>query len=400
MRIAIVTPLFPIARQPNKGRAIFQTALALQDHAEVEVFCPVARYPDWSQFAQRNSVFHGDLSYSPQEVRTTYFTYPAVPFVSRPWNGSVCAKRLYPHLAKMRPDLVLNYWIYPEGYSSVQVSKALRIPVIVGARGSDLCCIPGPITRMLVAKTLRTADYVLTVSENQRAVALQLGATEQKSRSILNGCNHSFFQSSGRNGAGHLIAKDQRVVLFVGRLTPAKGLRELVRAFAVLAHENSKLRLVCIGTGGLHSEIIEIARSTGIRNRIAILGDQPPAEVARWLLASDLLCLPSHSEGCPNVVIEAISSGCPVVATNVGGIPELVSPKCGILVPPQNEARLLDAMRTALSRDWDHGTIAAQFQRTWDDVAKETYEVCEKVVGHPVRSAAPARARSFAHSGD
>ena len=97
------------------------------------------------------------------------------------------------------------------------------------------------------------------------------------------------------------------------------------------------------------------------------------------MAAADLFCFPSYSEGCPNVLIEALSSGCPVVASGVGGIPELVKSDCGILIPPKDEARLTEALRIGLSRVWDHNRIASSLSRTWDDVAKETYEICQLV---------------------
>jgi glycosyltransferase involved in cell wall biosynthesis len=80
------------------------------------------------------------------------------------------------------------------------------------------------------------------------------------------------------------------------------------------------------------------------------------------------------------VVIEAISCGCPVVATEVGGIPELVNPECGILVPAENVARLTDALRAGLTRAWDREAIHSMFSRTWDNVAQETYATCQKVM--------------------
>ena len=113
--------------------------------------------------------------------------------------------------------------------------------------------------------------------------------------------------------------------------------------------------------------------------------------MARWLAASDLLCLPSHSEGCPNVVLEALYSGRPVVATDVGGTPELVDDTCGILVPKGDVPALADALARALARSWDADVISRTHGRTWDDVARETFEVCRSVLD--ARSGAVRSAR-------
>jgi glycosyltransferase involved in cell wall biosynthesis len=113
---------------------------------------------------------------------------------------------------------------------------------------------------------------------------------------------------------------------------------------------------------------------------VDFVGRKEPAEVARWMAACDLLCLPSYSEGCPNVLLEALFCGRPVVASNVGGVPELVDSGCAILVPPRDPARLADALAQALTRPWDAAAIAAHYGRSWDDVGRETFEACQETL--------------------
>jgi glycosyltransferase involved in cell wall biosynthesis len=108
-------------------------------------------------------------------------------------------------------------------------------------------------------------------------------------------------------------------------------------------------------------------------------GGLVPTQVAEWIGAADLLCLPSWSEGYPNVVVEAIACGCPVVATDVGGTSEIVNATNGLLVPPREPARLQAALAAALGCRWDRAAIAAAIRRSWDDVARETLEVCAAV---------------------
>jgi glycosyltransferase involved in cell wall biosynthesis len=101
------------------------------------------------------------------------------------------------------------------------------------------------------------------------------------------------------------------------------------------------------------------------------------------MAAADVFCLPSYSEGCPNVVIEALACGRPVVATKVGGIPELVGSACGLLVPPRDSRSLSCALAEALARRWDAQSIAQRFSRPWERVAEETIQVCYEVLGAP-----------------
>ena len=106
----------------------------------------------------------------------------------------------------------------------------------------------------------------------------------------------------------------------------------------------------------------------------------PRQTVAAWMNASDLFCLPSETEGCPNVLLEALACGRPAVATAVGGIPELIDDSCGILLPSKEPEVLARALETAARTSWDREAIAKRWRRTWTDVARETHEVCQGVV--------------------
>ena len=82
-------------------------------------------------------------------------------------------------------------------------------------------------------------------------------------------------------------------------------------------------------------------------------------DVAVWMAAADLVTLPSYMEGCPNVVLEALACGRPVVATDVGGIPEIMSDECGRLVPPRDSVDLAHALASVLDTTWDAAAISA-----------------------------------------
>ena len=103
------------------------------------------------------------------------------------------------------------------------------------------------------------------------------------------------------------------------------------------------------------------------------------AGIAQWMRAADIFCLPSYTEGCPNVLVEALACGRPIVATNVGGIPELIHQDSGILVPPRDSAALRGALHQALSKQWDGEAIARTSTRSWEAVSGETWAVCRKI---------------------
>ena len=386
-RIAVVSSYFPTREQPYRGHTAYQTLRQLRKFAEIEVFAPFAVYPRW--LTPRNFPYYRpDVSYCPPDMAAHYFEYPAVPGLSRFLNGLVCSRYLLPYLERAKPDLILNYCLYPDGYAAVKVGKILNVPVILGAIGSDLCRIPDRATRRLTQKALRGAAAVITVSAELRQRAIRLGAAPERVTTLLNGCDSSIFRlgdrAAARTGLG-LEAGDE-VILYVGRLDVNKGLREMLAAASRLTSQHPRLQLVFVGEGLFEKELRDRAGAAGLGGRVRLPGACSSTEVARWMTAADVFCLPSYSEGCPNVLVEALACGRPVVATAVGGIPELVTANCGMLVPPRDAPQLADALTTALLRHWDEPAIARQFCRGWDAVAAEADVICRRALssGKPV----------------
>jgi teichuronic acid biosynthesis glycosyltransferase TuaC len=380
-RLAVVTSYFPIRAQPHRGHSAYQTLREMTSWMDIQVFCPLATYP--SLLRPRNfSYVRADPSYSPPDVPAQYIEYPALPLLSRPFNGPVAARYVLPHLRRFQPDLILSYYVYPDGYAALSLGRQLGVPVVLGAIGSDINRIPDRISGFLTRKALREASFVLTVSEHLRARAIQLGSSPERTRAVRNGCDTSIFHLANRGEARGELGLDQEseIVLFVGWIAPSKGLRELLDAMIRLVPSRPRLQLFCIGEGALQAELEAAAAQAGIARHIHFLGRRSSSEIARWLAAANVFCLPSYAEGCPNAVIEALACGRPIVATQVGGIPELVDADSGILVAPRDGAALAEALKATFGRQWDESGIAGASQRGWDQVALDTYEVCRSAL--------------------
>lgn len=374
-RIVVVTPYFPSSAHPHSGRSSYETLKELRRYADIQVICPIATYPQWSFLRPRSYLYRrASLDYAPPLISTRYLEYPVFPFLSRGVNGFVCAARIRALVEESRPDLVLNYWLYPEGYAAVSVARRLGVPSIVCSIGSDIRRIPEAVTRWFTICTMRRASAVLTVSRELRERVIGLGIPGEKVHAVLNGCDSQVFHPADRDAARRAlgIAPQAELIVYAGSLIPTKGLRELKQAFLQLRPRRPNLRLAMLGAGSLRPEL----DGPGI----LLPGLCDVSAVVQWMNAANVFTLPSYSEGCPNVVIESLSCGCPVVATDVGGIPELIREDCGILVPPADSGRLAQALDEALSRTWDTEAISRSSCRGWDAVARETWNVCRAVL--------------------
>lgn len=382
-RIALVTPMLPIPHDQTRGRYIHETARSLSKLATVKVFFQQIRYPNLPFVAPR-SFLDGNVGddYQIDGIDVETFTYPVFPVVSRAINGYVASAVLTPRVKRFKPDLVLAYWVYPDGFAAMRAARSIGVPCVVGALGSDIHVRSG-INQIMTRRTVNGVDALLTVSEAMRQSAIrEFGAQPDHVHTIVNGFNTSVFfprdRAEMRQKFG--IKADEKLIIYVGRFVEAKGMRELIAAFKEMCAQDSRVGLVLVGDGVMRDELLALIRQQGLQDRVRVPGGLPPEGVAEWISASDVLTLPSWSEGYPNVVVEGAACGRPVVATDVGGTREILNDSNGILIPPKDPQALQVALTQALSRSWDHEGIARAMSRTWDDVAQETLDVCQGVL--------------------
>ncbi len=229
---------------------------------------------------------------------------------------------------------------------------------------------------------MRNAAAVVTVSNALAQKLIQLGIPETKITTIYNGIDHSVFFPQDQTAAREKLGLDakRKVILFIGNLKLEKGCVDLVSSFVTIKDEIDNADLYYIGTGKEASKIATIATEHGSTHRVHLLGGMPHKELCRWITASNLVALPSHNEGVPNVLLEAMASGKPVVASRVGGIPEVVKSIAGILVPPRDGRALERALVQAIQREWDSDAISKSVEGyNWDKNAQQLYDLLNTV---------------------
>ncbi len=375
--------MLPVPFDLTFGRFIHETARSLSRVATVKCYFQTLRYPKVLGLKAKTYVY-GDVGedYSLDGCDVEHYNYPGLPVVTRGWNGHIASQYLTPRVRRFKPDVVLAYWVYPDGYAGIRTARALGVPCVIGALGSDIHVRSGVNVKM-TQRVIDEMDAMITVSEAMRQYSIrEFRADASKVHTIVNGFNTKVFRPMDPAAvrAKWGVKPDEKLIVYVGRFVEAKGMRELVSAFQTLAAADPKVTLAMVGDGVMRDELMALLASTGLRDRLHLPGGQPPEQVAEWVNAGDVCTLPSWSEGYPNSVVEGVACGRPVVASDVGGTREILNADNGILVPRKDPKRLAEALREALDRPWDHAAIAAAMKRTWDDVAVETLAVCEQVV--------------------
>jgi glycosyltransferase involved in cell wall biosynthesis len=163
------------------------------------------------------------------------------------------------------------------------------------------------------------------------------------------------------------VAADEEMILFVGNVLVTKGCGELLEAFACLASSRPRLTLTYVGDGPMRKALQAKAQELGLAARVRFPGRVAHEQLNAWFACASVFCLPSYSEGVPNVVLEAMACGKSVVSTDVGGVVEVLPDFAGTIIQPRDAGALAKALDDTLSRSWDHARIAEHASRfNWD----------------------------------
>jgi glycosyltransferase involved in cell wall biosynthesis len=148
----------------------------------------------------------------------------------------------------------------------------------------------------------------------------------QKVVILPNGVDKSRFVLNRRKCREQVDLRDnEKAILYVGRLEPVKNVESLLIAFAKIQEKFRDARLLLVGTGTEMRRLTRIAAQMHIDHFTKFIGEVSPREVPRYMVAADVFVLPSISEGSPNVILEALAAGVPILASNVGGVPDLIT---------------------------------------------------------------------------
>jgi glycosyltransferase involved in cell wall biosynthesis len=395
MRVLILTKIFPNRAEPRSSPFNRQQFAALSKLCDVQVLATIPWFPGARHFAKWSRA--GRLLDVPEADVIDGVTVRHPRFVFVPKVGHAIAGPLYTlSLASAalkyggNVDVVVGSWAYPDGFAAVALSRLLGVPAVVKLHGSDINVVadlPGP--KQLVGWALSRADRVVAVSKPLAERAVALGAEPSRVDIVKNGVDRSRFHPRDREAARRTLGIGSGpVALYVGNVEPHKGALDLLHAFVARTGSEPSARLYVVGDGSAMAECRKVAETSGAP--VTFVGARPHDEIPTWLAAADVLVLPSWNEGTPNVVLEALACGRRVVATAVGGVPDVVtSDAAGVLVPPKNPAALRQAITDALATPYDPANVVAESATPdWSESAQALLDSLSRAVGPKGRKAA------------
>jgi glycosyltransferase involved in cell wall biosynthesis len=275
-------------------------------------------------------------------------------------------------------DVILAVWAYPDAFAAAKLAREYNCPLVINVLGSDVNELTkNPRLCRQIVQSMQTAYCTIAVSVALRDRLLDLGIPPNRTVVQHNGVDGERFTLCDRRTARAQLGLplDVPTICYIGRLGQEKGVDILLRAMHDLKTSGrGDIELNLVGWGECEAALrLQVSRMQ-LENQVHFRGPRPHHEVPQWISAGDLLCLPSRREGCPNVILEALASGRPVVAARVGGVPELIDAHNGVLVPPEDPTALAAGLVYALQRAWNPEELRATVEfLSWDAVGERYY---------------------------
>jgi teichuronic acid biosynthesis glycosyltransferase TuaC len=394
MKVCILTTSYPAYKGHIQSPFVYKLTEALKESKlDVDVVCPFykgsKKEENWT------------------DIRIHRFKYAPFVFMQKLTQGGgipSALKRSF--LAKLQmPFFILSFYLRSKKYVKecdvihaqwalsaligVFLKKRYHKPLILTERGASAnLAVKNKLMKMVFKWVLKNCDFITANNENQIEIMGSLGVSDAKLKAVPNGFDLNSFKPRNKvkTRAKLGLAQDKKIILFVGWLIERKGLNYLLDSMSQIKNQNALL--LVIGEGLLELKLKEYTKKLGISDQVKFLGSKHPDELPYWMNASDILVLPSLSEGRPNVVGEAMASGLPVIASNVNGTPEFIEDgQNGFLVPAKDSKAITEKLLKLLDSEemrFDIGKKAHESiiekKLTWENCASNYRNIYNKIL--------------------
>ena len=387
MNLLLVSTLYPNAIMPEHGVFVENRLrhLIASGRVAATVVAPVPWFPwtgavfsDYGAFARVPAMEerHG--------IRIFHPRYPVIPKVGMsvaPVLLYQSACRAIRRLARSGTefDIIDAHYFYPDGVAAALLGRAFGKPVVITARGTDINVIANRmLPRRMILWAAGRAEAVICVSDALRRRIAGLGADADKLVTLRNGVDLVSFTPAAREATRAKMALTGPVLATVGNLVPTKGQRHVVGCLQAIPGAT----LLVVGEGPDERAIRELAARLGVAERVRMLGRVAQDKLHDIYSAADVSLRASEREGWPNVLLESLACGTPVVATDVGGVSEIVtSREAGVIVRQRTPEALAAAVHGLFANLPDRDATRAYAERfSWDATTRGQLELFGRIL--------------------
>ncbi len=350
MEILTFTPLYPNPVQPHHGVFVENRLRHLISNGQVNarVVAPVPWFPFSAPVFGRYADY---AKVVPREIRAKltiehpkYLVLPKFGMSAAPASLAAASLPVLMRLQEQRDfDLIDAHYFFPDGVAAIRLGRRLKKPVVITARGTDVNLIPElPGPRRMIQEAAREAAAIIAVSQALKDAIVGLGIPGERVTVLRNGVDLDLFRPHAREETRARLGLLGPTLLSVGHLIERKGHELVIGALPSLPH----FRLLIAGDGPERARLERLSSALKVSERVSFLGAVPHEQLHRIYAAADALVLASSREGWPNVLLESMACGTPVVASNIWGNPEVVArPEAGVLMGERSAAGVAEGVR-------------------------------------------------------
>lgn len=368
MRLLVLTTSFPSQAFQTSGIFVQRLLSELPGHFKICVLLPGCHLP--LVFSPLSANFRiRQFQYAPRNWQLLVHSPGGIPVVlkAKPWTWALVP----PFGAAMfgsalsyagKADIIHAHWAFA-GIIAGLVGRGIGLPAVTTLRGTDVrWAEKSSAFKKALRLSIKLNSRIVTVGEDLADQVRKLAPADHKKIVVIpNGVDDLLFSVKERSESGHTVT-------VVGNLIQSKQVDVILHAFASLVGADNRLRLVIVGEGPERNKLKTLAHRLSIVDRVVFKGQLSPDQVVDQLASSSVLVLASRSEGRPNVVLEAMAAGVPVVASDIGGVRELIgNDERGLLFPVGDIERLAACIKHIL----DNPNLAQRLARRASQWVKE-----------------------------
>jgi glycosyltransferase involved in cell wall biosynthesis len=401
MKVLTFSTLYPNAARPAHGIFVETRLRQLVASGQIQssVVAPVPWFPfTHPAFGAYSAQARAPRAETRNGIEVLHPRFPMLPKIGMTLSPLLLYRAVRPFVERLHRergfDLIDAHYFYPDGVAAAMLGQRLDVPTVITARGSDVNLIAQyRLPRRLIRWAARQAAAVVTVSQALKDKLVALGVEHERIHVLRNGVDLELFHPNDQERLRAELDLRRPTLLSVGNLLAFKGHGLVIEALSLLP----QCELVIAGEGPDRAAFEALARQRGVSERVRFVGSLDQQDLRRYYCAADALVLASSREGWPNVLLEAMACGTPVIATAVGGVPEIVtSTEAGVVVEERSAPALARAVRELSVRPRERAAtrrFAEQFG--WEATSKGQLQLFRQVLA----AKSPQRAMQMARAG-